>query len=60
MLGGLGCMMCRVRVMALGQVSVMGCCLVFAFLVMPCRFPMVIGGVLMMLSGLRVMVRSFL
>jgi len=38
----------------------MGCRLVFAFLVMPRRFPMVIGGVLMMLSGLRVMVRSFL
>jgi hypothetical protein len=58
-LGGFTRMVRRVVVMSVGYMGVMRCLLVIAAFVMLGSFPVMTGGLLMMISGLRVMLCCF-
>jgi len=60
MLGGFLGMMGGVHVVTMRQMGMMRRRLVVACLVMLGRFPVMVGRMLMVLGGLRVMMRSFL
>lgn len=60
MLGSFFGVMRRVHVVTMRQMGMMRCRLVIAVLVMLGSFPVMVGRMLMVLGGLRVMMRSFL